>query len=50
MVNLLSDCLYASFTHTPDMLQHMGKFTRIIVDLCMFGGLVKRGIRYAKLK
>jgi hypothetical protein len=30
----------------PDMLLHADKFITIIVDLSMFGALIRRGVRY----
>lgn len=46
VVNVLADQLYTGLARTPGMLEHASKFTGVIVDLCMFGSLVRKGVRY----
>ncbi|KAH3845200.1 hypothetical protein DPMN_087475 [Dreissena polymorpha] len=44
VVNVLANQIYRAL-FPPDMIRHAGKFVGLIIDLCMFGGLVRRGVR-----
>ncbi|KAL4238154.1 hypothetical protein ACF0H5_002865 [Mactra antiquata] len=44
VVNVLSTQLYRTLSQ-PNMLLHLNKYITVIVNLCKFGGLVRRGVR-----